>query len=76
LQSSERMFPSESDYGIIKYLQEDTTKDTRPQLIQANLDDTEMAEFVLESKCAEIFAKAPYKFKPRTNKPLDYEIAR
>jgi hypothetical protein len=35
-----------------------------------------MAEFILESKCAEIFAKAPYKFKPRANKALDYEIAR
>ena len=43
------MFPSElhdSDYGLIKFLQEDTTKDTKP--IKPLLDDSEMNELYLE----------------------------
>jgi hypothetical protein len=40
------------------------------------MDESDLFEFQVESKCKEVFKNAPYKFKPKATKPLELEIAR
>lgn len=74
ISSGEKLFPSDSD--TIKFYQEDTTKDSRPVMNLAQMNDSDLQEFMLEAKCNEMFSKAPYKFKPKSKNPMELEIAR